>query len=155
MGEPGDLRDGAFVIIPTVPRCDSVLMVKHNYGEKLWSLPGGGVKQSEIVIHAAKRETAEETGITDVEKFWQVGQFTMMKRYGLITLFEAVKWSGDPRPDQKEISECQFFTLDELVAISDQVYPAQLKLVKIYMKYKGHLRPIYGKLTDPPVIELE
>jgi len=152
LGEPGDLRDGVFVVIPDH---DSILMVRHNYGEKKWSLPGGGVKQGEIVIHAARREMQEETGISRVITLRQVGQFTLIKRYGLVVLFEAIGWDGFPKADGQEIAECCFFNLDELGVVSSNVYPAQLKLVNIFLQYRKHPRPIYGKLTNPPIIEFE
>lgn len=152
MGEPGDLKDGVFVIFA---EHDSILLVKHNYGEKRWSLPGGGVREHEIEILAAQREVAEETGITDIPTLRQIGRFTMMKRYGLITLFQALGWFGYPRTDGKEISECKFFTLEELNISKDQIYPAQLKLIRIFLEYMFHPRPVYGKLTDPPEIVFE
>ena len=152
MGEPGDLRDGAFVVIADH---DSILLVRHNYGEKKWSLPGGGVKQGEIVIQAARREAQEETGISQVATMRQIGQFTLIKRYGLVVLFEALGWFGYPKADGQEITECRFFTVDELEAISSEIYPAQLKLVNIFLEYRHHPRPIYGKLTNPPLIEFE
>ena len=152
MAEPGDLRDGAFVAIADH---DSILLVRHNYGEKKWSLPGGGVKQGEIVIQAARRETREETGISEMTTMRQIGQFTLIKRYGLVVLFEALGWFGYPKADGQEIAECRFFTFDELLVIKDEVYPAQLKLVHIFLTFRHHPRPIYGKLTNPPLIEFE
>lgn len=152
MGEPGDLRDGAFVVIADH---DSILLVRHNYGEKKWSLPGGGVKQGEIVIQAARREAREETGISQIATMRQIGQFTLIKRYGLVVLFEALGWFGYPKTDGQEIAECRFFTLNELKAVSSEVYPAQLKLIGIFLRYRSHPRPIYGKLTNPPAIEFE
>lgn len=152
MGEPGDLRDGAFVIVRD---CASFLLVKHGYGENLWSLPGGGVKQGEIVIQAARRELAEETGIKHVAMMRQVGQFTLMKRYGLVVLFNALGWFGRVAVDGKEITEHKFFTLGELNDFRHIIYPAQLKLIEIFLMYPNHPRPIYGKLTEPPTLEFE
>lgn len=152
MGEPGDLRDGVFVVIESF---GSILLVKHNYGEKKWSLPGGGVRQGEIVIHAARRELAEETGIKKVATLKQVGQFTLIKRYGLVDLFYAMGWFGNAKADTKEIAECKFFTIEKMLEVEKDIYPAQLKLVNIFLKYHDHPRPVYGKLTDPPTIEFE
>ncbi len=153
LGEPGDLRDGVFVIVADNP---AILLVKHNYGEKLWSLPGGGVKQGEIVITAAKRELLEETGIERVgENFKQIGLFTLMKRYGMVVLFQSLDWFGDPKADGKEIAECKFVSIDEINMLSEAglIYPAQLNLITIFLKYRYHYTPIYGKLTNPPIIE--
>ena len=152
LGEPGALRDGVFVVIATH---DSILLVRHNYGEKKWSLPGGGVKQGEIVIQAARREAREETGISQISTLRQIGQFTLIKRYGLVVLFEALGWYGHPQADGQEIAECRFFTVEELGVILGEIYPAQLKLVNIFLIYRHYPRPIYGKLTNPPLIEFE
>ncbi len=134
---------------------ESILLVKHGYGEGKWSLPGGGVRQGEIVIHAARRELLEETGISRVATLRQVGQFTLIKRYGLVVLFEARGWFGYPKADGKEIVACRFFTPEEMEMMREGIYPAQLKLVHIYLQYWNHPRPIYGKLTNPPLIEFE
>lgn len=40
-----------------------ILCVRQNYGARLWSLPGGGVKDGESPVAAAIRETAEEAGL--------------------------------------------------------------------------------------------
>jgi len=146
-----DLKDGVFVV---VPQHDSILLVKHNYGERKWSLPGGGVRQGEIVTQAARRELREETGIEQVHSMRQVGQFTLIKRYGLVVLFEAMGWFGSPRSDGQEISLCQFFNPEEINVMYGEIYPAQMKLIGIFLKYFGYQSPVYGKLTDPPTIEL-
>ena len=152
MGEPGDLKDGVFVVIESF---GSILLVRHNYGEKKWSLPGGGVRQGEIVTQAVRRELAEETNINQVATMKQVGQFTLIKRYGLVDLFYAMGWFGNPKADGKEIAECKFFDAEEMLEIEKNIYPAQLKLVHIFLEYWGYPRPVYGKLTDPPTIEFE
>lgn len=153
MGEPGDLRDGVFIIVEDNHK---ILLVKHNYGEKLWSLPGGGVKQGEIVIVAAKRELLEETGIEHAgSNFKQIGLFTLIKRYGIVVLFQSLDWFGCPKASGNEIVECKFFSIDEINTLSKNslIYPAQLKLVTIFISYCHSHIPIYGKLTNPPIIE--
>jgi len=148
VGEPGDLRDGAFVIVPEL---NSILLVKHNYGEAKWSLPGGGIRFGELAIKAARRELAEETGITEVKTMWQIGIFTLRKRYGLVLLYEALGWFGCPRADTKEIAECRFFKPEK---INDNIiYPAQLSAIEIYLKL-GTTTPrlVYGHLARPPII---
>src|SRR5579871_5538717 len=44
---------------------DSILMVQSSY-RTAWSLPGGGVHRGEALEAAARRELAEEVGITEV-----------------------------------------------------------------------------------------
>lgn len=40
-----------------------LLHVQQSYGDRWWSVPGGGVKTSESYIEAAKRELREETSL--------------------------------------------------------------------------------------------
>ncbi len=136
---------------------DWLLLVKHNYGERLWSLPGGGVRQGEIVTQAARRELFEETGIDRVKCLRQIGQFTLIKRYGLVDLFEARDWAGSIGVDGNEISRWGFFSFAEIDKLkeNEQIYRAQFKLVKIFQQYPDYPRPVYGRLTDPPILKFE
>jgi ADP-ribose pyrophosphatase YjhB (NUDIX family) len=59
-----------FVWRPTVRgvRCvpfheDEVLLVRHTYGDRAWSFPGGLAKRREAALQTSKRELAEELGI--------------------------------------------------------------------------------------------
>ena len=40
-----------------------VLLIKSNFGEQKWGLPGGGIKRSETPEQSAVREVREEVGI--------------------------------------------------------------------------------------------
>jgi 8-oxo-dGTP pyrophosphatase MutT (NUDIX family) len=42
---------------------DTVLLVRHTYGSRLWDLPGGGRHRGEPPIDAARREMREELGL--------------------------------------------------------------------------------------------
>ena len=46
---------------------DSVLLVRHTYGDKRWALPGGLIKRSEPAQETATREMSEELGLEDLE----------------------------------------------------------------------------------------
>ncbi|GEM47745.1 hypothetical protein DC3_33800 [Deinococcus cellulosilyticus NBRC 106333 = KACC 11606] len=40
-----------------------ILLVRHNYGQRRWSFPGGAVESGEAVLDATLREVREELGI--------------------------------------------------------------------------------------------
>ena len=46
---------------------DEVLLVKHAYGGKTWTLPGGGIRNGESVESAARREIEEELSLSLTE----------------------------------------------------------------------------------------
>lgn len=99
---------------------DQVLLVREDYGDHLWTLPGGVVEPGETIVDAAVRELREETGLA--------GRVT-----GLVALRD--------RPDQTlivlsalplggrllsavpgEIAATAWFDHGEVVALGDALY---------------------------------
>lgn len=152
MGEPGDLNTGAFVIIPNKFNPNSYVWVRNGYGEKKWSLPGGGVRLGELVNEAALREAREETGLEIGRPLRPIAIASLLKKYGVVHLFLTIDWEGIPRADGKEILEIKFATLNEMP--DDEAYRAQKKLAQIYEKVRiNHVYPVYCTLGDPIVIK--
>ncbi len=91
-----------------------VLLVKHSYVEG-WHLPGGGVSRDECQSEAARREVAEELGLTLTGEMTMVGVYFAphLGKSDHITLFRAAEWEGDITPNW-EIAEAGFFHLHEL-----------------------------------------
>lgn len=91
-----------------------VLLVRHSYGPRVWSFPGGGMKQGEDALLAAMREFAEELGcsVTDAQ---HVG--TLEERFhsarSVAHIFTGLI-DGEPRPDMREIVAARFFSVDQL-----------------------------------------
>jgi 8-oxo-dGTP pyrophosphatase MutT (NUDIX family) len=43
---------------------NEVLLIRSNFGEQKWGLPGGGIKRNETAAQSAAREVQEEVGIS-------------------------------------------------------------------------------------------
>jgi 8-oxo-dGTP diphosphatase len=105
-----------------------VLLIKDATRQQLWTLPGGGPELAELMPDALKREVKEETSL-DVEVGKLLGVFSQKKAVGIVLLFEAKVVSGTPTPDGVEASACKFFSLDEMLAMREQIKPAQLSMI--------------------------
>ena len=152
-----DLNTGAFVIFINPENTRSYLWVKHGYGDKKWSLPGGGVKFSEMVNRAAVREGEEETGLKILGPLQPIAIASLQKKYGVVILFRVIRFEGIPLVNGTEITEAKYMTLEEIQEY--QVYQAQKRLAEIYeyaiykLPEKSCL-PVYCTLNDPPIIEI-
>ena len=91
-----------------------VLLVRHSYGHRRWTLPSGGLKSGEDPAETARREFAEELGC-DLSDLARVGSsvVTLMGAPDTVHLFR-VKPSGAIRIDGREIVAAQWFAADAL-----------------------------------------
>lgn len=152
-----DLKDGVFIGIRNCEYPSQFLIVKHKYGNKRWNLPGGGIKQAELVPFAAIRESLEEANI-HITRLRPVGrEFTLRKKYGLVVIFAALEWEGLPiiGPDNPEIEATRFVGMQEAKILyeNQELEPAQYSILLILEEYWD--KPdanIYGYLTVPPTI---
>ena len=149
--EPQDLKDGVFTIIRHRQETDAILLVKQNHNGCKWSLPGGGIRLGEVATHGAEREAIEEASVKIME-LRLVGVFSLLKKYGMVLLFEANNWEGIPKPDGKETIEVKFAKPHEMDLTPDNIWTAQRALMHIANRFREHDKPVYGHLTMPPVI---
>jgi ADP-ribose pyrophosphatase YjhB (NUDIX family) len=92
---------------------DRVLLVKHDYGELNWELPGGGGEPRESAEETARREAREEVGI-ELEVDRLTGVYWEPERDAHHFVFRAHP-KGDPRVnDRREIAEVGWFDPGEL-----------------------------------------
>ena len=91
-----------------------VLLVRHSYGHRRWTLPSGGLKSGEDPVETARREFAEELG-GDLADLARVGSsvVTLMGAPDTVHLFRG-KPSGAIRIDGREIVAAQWFAADAL-----------------------------------------
>lgn len=96
---------------------NKILLVKlaevYSYAHH-WSFPGGVVEPGESLEDSVMREVLEETGISVC-----VGELFESFTYGEneITIFKALYTSGTIALQENEISDAQWFTLDEALQL--------------------------------------
>ena len=92
---------------------ERVLLIRHSYGERHWTLPGGGLDRGEDVLEAAAREVREECGCRIAECLL-LGQGPG-PRDGLHEVWLVAGWSADAAmADGREIAAAGFFALEAL-----------------------------------------
>ena len=91
-----------------------VLLVRHSYGTRRWTLPGGGLRRGEDPLTAAARELLEETACRlDDPRLARIEPETL---HGAINAVHVVagRTASTPRADGREILSAEFFALDAL-----------------------------------------
>jgi 8-oxo-dGTP pyrophosphatase MutT (NUDIX family) len=96
---------------------DQFLLVRHTYGRRVWDLPGGGVKAGELPLDTARREMAEELGVTGTQ--WHpagtiLGQEAF--RRDTVHCFRAELASTAVTPNAAELARARWFRQRELPA---------------------------------------
>jgi ADP-ribose pyrophosphatase YjhB (NUDIX family) len=86
-----------------------VLLLKQNRGNKLWTLPGGKVRQRESLREALKREVEEETGL-QIQFIALAGLFDRPQKAVITFLYTArIKGRSDIiTPKRTEIDSAKF-----------------------------------------------
>ena len=93
---------------------DRVLLVRHSYGRRSWSLPGGGRKADEDPAATAHREMREELGCALVGlRHLGRTEHVYHTANNVMDVFTA-RAGGDVRIDGREIVAAQFFARDAL-----------------------------------------
>ncbi|NOZ50312.1 MAG: NUDIX domain-containing protein [Chloroflexi bacterium] len=105
-----------------------ILMVRHQYGNRRWYLPGGGGEGNETAAEGIVREMHEETGLA-VEVTRLVGVYFWTGAYKRDHIFVfACRWlSGTLQIQKGEIAEVGWFDLDHLPQPIDPGLPCALR----------------------------
>jgi len=105
---------------------ERLLLIRHSYGDRRWTLPGGGFDRGESAEAAAAREVLEETAC----RLHAVAVLGLATDTGLPQLHEVhlvAGWTIDePGSEDREIAACGFFALDDLPQPMSERFAAAL-----------------------------
>lgn len=109
-------------------RCgDEVLLIKPNFGDQKWGLPGGGMKRAETPKQSTVRETFEEVGIVlrpekllfITEQRSGLGPFSWPYVDLVFYEYRLLEKPKKLRLQWFEVSESRWFTKEDLAQATD------------------------------------
>jgi 8-oxo-dGTP diphosphatase len=92
-----------------------ILLVRHAYGRRQWSTPGGRVEPGESPVAALQREVTEEIAC-EIRISHLIGVYAKPYRDDIVLSFAVTIISGIPQPCPPEISDVAFLSRNCLPA---------------------------------------
>lgn len=120
---------GAYLV-----RDESLLVVRKTYGpwKGLWTIPSGYVEPRESVVATLRREGREETGVIgEPRAVLAVRNWVTENVNDTFLVLSMTYESGEPRPDDQEVSEAAFVPLEELRTTEDSAPFTRLIVPKL------------------------
>jgi 8-oxo-dGTP pyrophosphatase MutT (NUDIX family) len=102
-----------------------LLMIRETYGDRLWTLPGGGLAKGETPEATVRSEVQEEVGIT-LGAVQYLGRFVSTQTYNVDTVhvFNASTPSQACTIAPGEIAEARWFAIEALPPVSEKTRTA-------------------------------
>jgi 8-oxo-dGTP diphosphatase len=113
-----------------------ILLVRHGYGSRQWSTPGGRVEPGESPVTALLREVTEETAC-EIRVSHLIGVYAKPYRDDLVLSFHATLFSGVPRACAPEISDLVFCARDSL---PDLAFTRRIRIEDAFDGCRGIVR---------------
>ena len=126
--------------------CDAkLLMIRHTYGHRRWTFPGGGVKKGETSEEAVQRECREEVGI-ELKNQIYLGEYFNNNELDMGHCFVCRVPDFYFRIDGEEVAEAGWFDLANIPTLHA---PAVNKVLDLYQRPGP---PRYGNENCRPLM---
>ena len=107
-------------VITAIVNDDKILLAKHSYGLKRYSLIAGFVEAGETLEEAVQREIAEEVGVK-VKNIEYFGSQPWPFPNSLMVGFTAEYDSGDIKVDGNEITDAKWFSAEDVPKMPSKI----------------------------------
>ncbi|MEY4602414.1 MAG: hypothetical protein RL292_355 [Candidatus Parcubacteria bacterium] len=144
-------QNGANLII--LDPAQRVLVVRHNYGNKLFGLPGGKIEPDEEPADTAIRETHEETHLIIEPNHIELLAQCTQRNKSVVNLYRTDRFEGDlVEEPTDEISLAQFMSFEEIICRKEEFGTGYLRMIIMHMRcVLGLACPVIEALLYEPI----
>ncbi|MCX6703513.1 MAG: NUDIX hydrolase [Candidatus Zambryskibacteria bacterium] len=135
---------------------ENTLVVLHNYGSRLWGLPGGGIEAEEEPVDAVIRETREETDLElDKNQLTLIAICTRRNKES-VNLYKTFNFKGNLAINLPgEISDARFMSFEEIFCLhkKDKFGTGYLRMIIMHMMcLQGLDTPVVERYLYEPIV---
>jgi 8-oxo-dGTP diphosphatase len=114
-----------------------ILLVRHAYGSRYWTTPGGRMEEGESPVAALQREVLEEIACK-VHVAHLIGVYAKPYRDDLVLSFAVALIHGTPQACPPEIAETAFFARENLPR--DIAFNSRIRVEDAFERCRGVVR---------------